>query len=303
MFTHDVVIVTEDRFEAPPAPDDYIRRLLHEEALLQDALERQGLRVERVSWSRPGFAWNKVRAALFRSTWDYFHRFAEFSPWLDRVARETHLINSESLLRWNVDKHYLQDLERAGAAIVPTRFVESDDTITLAELLDETAWNEAVIKPAISGAARHTYRFGHSTATALESKLRPLRDRESFLVQEFQAVIVDTGELSLVYAGNELTHAVRKNAKPGDFRVQDDHGGVVSLYVPDDDDKRFADQVLAACPEPPSYARVDFVTSPRRGRLLMELELIEPELFFRFHEPATDRLAAEVVEILARRRL
>src|SRR5687768_10743964 len=116
----DVVILTESRYENRVVVDCYVGNVLSEDNLLRHGLEQRGLRVERVDWARPDFDWSRAKAAVFRSTWDYFHRFAEFTAWLDRTAPLVQLINSASLVRWNCDKHYLLDLEERGVHCVPT---------------------------------------------------------------------------------------------------------------------------------------------------------------------------------------
>jgi glutathione synthase/RimK-type ligase-like ATP-grasp enzyme len=289
----DVVLLTEDRYEQIDGSSAYARQVLHEETLVADALGRTGLKSARVSWSSPSFDWSATRAALFRSTWDYFHRYGEFCGWLDRVEGVTRLVNPAPLVRWNSDKHYLRDLERRGVRVVPTRYVEAGSDASLAELVLELG-DDVVLKPAVSGAARETYRVDASSARALDAKFREMLAREALMLQPFRREIVEHGELSLVVIGGRFTHAVRKVAQAGDFRVQDDHGGTAHPCEATAEEIAFAERVAAAAPVAPAYARVDFIRADE-GPTLMELELIEPELFFRFAPDAATKLAAEVV--------
>jgi glutathione synthase/RimK-type ligase-like ATP-grasp enzyme len=257
-------------------------------------LEARGLRTRRVAWSNAEFDWKRARAAVFRSTWDYFDRFAEFSAWMDRVAGGLQFFNTPELVRWNVDKHYLRDLAGRGVNVPVTRFIERGQTTTLDEVMAANGWNEAILKPAVSGAARHTYRLNAANLEAHESVLRELLREESMMVQPFLGSVLTQGELSLMVIGGRCTHAVRKIAKPGDFRVQDDHGGTVHPHTPTTDEIAFAEAAVAACPQSPLYARVDAVRDESGELSMMELELVEPELFFRFHPPAADALAAAI---------
>ena len=294
----DVVILTDHRYEHPDESHWYVAQILTEERLLQQGLEARGLRTERVAWSRPGFDWSAPRAAVLRSTWDYFERFAEFSPWLDHTAAQTQLFNSPALLRWNVDKHYLRDLAAAGVNVPSTRYIEPGDTTPLAEHLAASGLRSAILKPAISGAARHTYRLDAVRAAELEPVFRSLVQQECMMLQPFLEDVLTAGELSLMVIGGRCTHAVRKIARPGDFRVQDDHGGTVHPHSPTSEEIRFAEEAVASCPSRPLYARVDAVHDAAGALSLMELELVEPELFFRFHPPAADALAAEIAALL-----
>lgn len=291
MKPYDLILLTEARYENPVEPDWYKQQILLEDSLLMAALEHRGLKARRVDWARKDFDWSSARFAMFRTTWDYFHRFAEFSEWLERVSEQTTLINPLELVRWNMDKHYLRDLDKRGVRITPTRFVEAGEAITLAELHAETGWEKTVLKPAVSGAGRHTYRLDGSNLAAHEPIFRELLAKEAMMLQPFQEKVITEGEKALMVMGGQFTHAVLKTAKPGEFRVQDDFGGTVHPYTPTPEEIRFAESAFAVCYPQPLYGRVDLITD-NEGRLaVVELELIEPELWFRFHPPAAGVLA------------
>ncbi|MCB9283528.1 MAG: hypothetical protein H6563_05585 [Lewinellaceae bacterium] len=291
MKNYDITLLTESRYENPVAPDWYKQNILTEDRLLREALEKRGLKVARTDWARPDFDWQATRFALFRTTWDYFHRFAEFTAWLDRVTSLTRLLNPPELIRWNMDKHYLQDLEKRGLHTVPTLFLEPGERCTLRELHDRTGWKHTVLKPAVSGGGRHTYRLDPENLDEHESVFQQLLARESMLLQPFQERILTEGEKTLMVMGGQYTHAVLKRAKPGDFRVQDDFGGTVHPYSPTREEVRFAEQAFAACDPAPLYGRVDMVADNEGKLAVVELELIEPELWFRFHPPSAEVLA------------
>ena len=160
-------------------------------------------------------------------------------------------------------------------------------------------WNEAVLKPAISGAARHTYRINLSNCSEIESVFQKLIKSESMLFQEFLNNITTQGEISLILIGGKYTHAVKKIAKKGDFRVQDDHGGAVEKYQPTIEEIIFAENCLKVSPFNPIYARVDMVYDNNNELSLSELELIEPELWFRNNPKAAEQLAEEVFKTIS----
>lgn len=297
----DVALLTDRRYTAATAAegDWYLGNILADDGLLAAALARRGLTSARVDWADPAIDWSRFRCAVFRTTWDYFDRYAEFTAWLDRAERATRLCNPASTVRWNVDKHYLADLDRRGVPVVPSRFLDRGSAQPLADVLADAGWDEAVVKPCVSGAARHTYRVNRRTAAELQPLLTTLLADEAMLVQPFQADVARTGEDTLMVFGGRYSHAVRKVPKAGDFRVQDDHGGTVHEYTPTADQIELAERAAAACDPVPVYGRVDLVRD-NAGRLaVMELELIEPELWLRFHPPAADRFAAGVTVFLA----
>lgn len=296
----DVALLTERRYAAAAAEegDWYLGNILHDDQLLQEALLQLGLSSVRVDWSRPDVDWPEFRCAVFRTTWDYFERFEEFTAWLRRVQSQTRLCNDHSIIEWNTDKHYLADLEARGVSVVPSRFVERGTTIRLQDLLDETGWHDAVIKPCISGGARHTYRVSSENAEEVDVIVQRLLPTESLLFQPFEPAIIERGEDSLMVFNGRYSHAVRKVAKPGDFRVQDDHGGSVHLYQPTQAQIELAERAMASCDSVPVYARVDMIQDDQGRCKVMELELIEPELWLRYYPPAATLLARAIAAML-----
>ncbi|MDR9415998.1 MAG: hypothetical protein RI564_06930 [Gracilimonas sp.] len=294
----DVVILTDARYVEPSHPGEYVRNILFEDHIVQKALEESGLQVQRKDWADPEFDWSTTRSVIFRSTWDYFDRFEEFKSWLNFVAQKTHLINSHELVKWNIDKHYLADLVRNNIAVVPTRFIELGSNLSLQYLHEITGWTDTVIKPTVGGAGRHTYRIDTHNLNIIAQKLESVMQEESFMLQPFQHSIIDSGERSLVFFGLNYSHSVLKKAREGDFRVQDDFGGSVLPYEPGKEEIQFARSAIQACPEIPLYSRVDIITANNGKYAISELELIEPELWFRIKPEAAQMLANEIVKKL-----
>ena len=278
---YDFTLLTDHRYVNPTELSQYVKNILTEDQLVQKALEKKGFNVQRISWDDKHMDWKQTKFIVFRTTWDYFDRFEEFSTWLNKVSKETILINSEELIRWNVDKHYLADLEAKGINIPKTHFLETGNSADLKSFLNEEGWGKLIVKPCVSGAARHTYLVDENNIDDVNDLLNELLRKEAMMIQEFQDKIVTYGEVSLILFGENYSHAVRKKAKTGDFRVQDDHGGTLHDHDASDEEILFAQACLKACPELPSYARVDLFYDNNGKIALGELELIEPELWFR----------------------
>lgn len=290
MKPYDFIILTDNHFiQSPTTP--FEENAFREDQLVMQALEQRGFHVGRKSWADPDFDWSSTKAAIFRTTWDYFDRFDEWQKWLKKVSAQTRLINSYEMARWNMDKHYLGELLEKGIHIPETRYVGIGEQTTLQALYKETGWSDAILKPCIAGSARHTYRLDLSEPGHLETTFQELIAKEAMMIQPFQHNILEGGEISLMIIGGQFTHAVIKRAKPGDFRVQDDHGGTVALYEPTSEEITFAQKAVAALPETAPYARVDIIKDNEGRHALIELELIEPELWFRFKPEAAGVLA------------
>ncbi|MCA9712384.1 MAG: hypothetical protein KDK70_41495, partial [Myxococcales bacterium] len=257
MTTADVALITERRYERPAHVDDYVGNILREDAILTEALAAQGLTAARVDWSRPDVDWGAFRCLLLRTPWDYFDRLDEFSAWLDGLEGRVPVLNELGTVRWNLDKHYLAELSRRGVPIPPTLFLERGRPVDLAERLAHAGWPQAVLKPAVSGAARHTYRVDRDRAALHQPLLDELVAREAMMLQPFLPDVVARGEVTVVVIDGTCTHAVLKVAKPGDFRVQDDHGGTVHPHAPSPDELELARAAMATISPPPRSARAD----------------------------------------------
>ncbi|SHG27897.1 ATP-grasp domain-containing protein [Flagellimonas flava] len=298
----DVVILSAPGYLCAKEGNPLLTNVVLEDQLVMDALTEKGLKVTRKSWDETNFDWSSTKFALFRSTWDYIHRAEEFSLWLEKVSQKTQLINSKELISWNFDKHYLQELSSLGISIPKTIFIEKDSKITLEEIYFDAiknhgfAYNTLVLKPCVSGGARHTYKIEVKDIPSFEKTFQELIVGEAMMVQEFQQNIIDKGEISMMVFNGEFTHAVLKVAKQGDFRVQDDFGGTVKEYLPSHEEIQFAEKTVNAAPEMPMYARVDIFQDNSGNLALAELEIFEPELWFRLNPNAAKVLGKHIFE-------
>ena len=296
--TFDIVLLTQKEYVNPSLITPYIQNVLLEDQLVTKALESKGLKVTRTFWDNKDFDWSNTRFALFRAVWDYFHRFSEFQAWLKGQVQHTQFINPYSIIEWNMDKHYLDSLQQKKINIPPTLFLERGELRSLASLLKETGWNKMILKPAIAGGARHTYLIDENDVDIHQDVYQELIASESMLVQEFQESILNKGEVSLMVFGGQYSHAVLKNAKEGDFRVQDDFGGTVSPYLATEKEIEFAEFVIAQCDELPVYARVDVMWNNENEPCVSELELVEPELWFRTNQDGALAMANAVYDFI-----
>lgn len=298
-YKYDVVVLTEDRYENPVEITPYVNNVILEDALLVNALTLQGLKVGRFSWSNNDINWNEVKSVVFRTTWDYFSRFKEFESWLVKISKHVKIFNDIDLINWNMDKNYLQTLKQKGVAIPPTYFINQGDTRTLKQITEGLPYTEYILKPNVSGAARHTYKLNNFNLDDHEDLFELLIGDESFMIQEFQYNILTKGEISLVIIDGKYTHAVLKQSLDDDFRVQDDFGGTVEVYEPNEEEITFAEKCIAVLDVQPLYARVDLMWDNNDKLVLSELEMIEPELWFRNCPEAAMRLAEAIKNKLA----
>lgn len=257
-----------------------------DERRLLPALAAAGLQAEVAAWDDPAVAWHHYTAVLLRTTWNYHRHLARFLDWVGGLeAAGVALWNPPPLLRWNCDKRYLLELAQAGAAVIPTACVPAEAPLELAALMERHGWQEVVVKPAVSATAFHTYRVPRAAAQ------RTVPRHGVTLVQPYLPEIEREGEWSLVFFDGDYSHGVVKRPKPGDFRVQDEHGGSITPAAAPAWLRAQAEAIVALIRQPWLYARVDGVVVAGRF-LLMELELIEPALYFAADPAAAARAAA-----------
>jgi glutathione synthase/RimK-type ligase-like ATP-grasp enzyme len=257
-------------------------------------LGAEGIDGEPVVWSNDSVAWDSFDAVLIRSCWDYHLHIAEFRDWLARLeASGVRVWNDPTIVRWNADKRYLIDLAARGVATIPTTAVLAGSGRKVQEIVTANGWAAFVVKPAVSASGYETHLFNGPLDDADRATIARVASVRDVLVQPFVEEVRRDGELSFTFIDGEYSHAALKRATPGEFRVQTEYGGSVE---PTDPPNSLVDEAACALdgfPEVPLYARVDGVV--RDGSfLLMELELIEPNLFLASAPGGARRLARAV---------
>ena len=222
---------------------------------------------------------------LIRTPWDYSSYADEFKKLLENISSQATLINSFDLVLWNLDKKYLSDYYEQEKKVVPTSMISKFHVDKLKEILNKLP-DDFVVKPRIGAGGEDTFKInkkvGYDTLSVLEGR--------DVIVQPFIPSIQTDGEFSYMFFGGKFSHAVVKNAKDGEFRIQAEHGGHVAAYDPRLEELEEVVQIYQDCEVDTAYARVDVVRY--EGELvLMELEVVEPELFFRFSNHAAKMFA------------
>jgi len=265
-----------------------------EARLLAGALQSVGLVARPAVWTDPNIHWADFGLVVIRLTWDYIFRREEFVTWVRSLPL---VANPADILVWNTDKRYLADLMRAGAPVIPTRFIGPGDRVDLPE-------GEIVVKPTVSAGSIDTSLYGPDEMVAASDHVRALQlEGRTAMVQPYRATIDDEAETGLVYLGQRFSHAIRKapmlrkqpRSIPGHIR---DH--VITARSATAAELEVAEAVLDAMPggrERLLYARVDLVPGPS-GPELMELEVTEPDLYLGLEDGAPQRLAEAIAELL-----
>lgn len=268
--------------------------------LLAAALDARGVKAAPHPWNGPFAPFASADLVVVRSTWDYVPVADRFAGWIERLEAEAQAVaNAPRLMRWNLHKTYLLDLAARGAPLPPTEIAEPGAE-AIGAAMARLGVNEAVVKPVIGGGAHGLSIARRSDPASLTNAAAKVAGMA--LVQPLIPEIRTVGETSLVYFAGEFSHAVVKRPKPGSILVQEERGGSTeptrAPLTAIDEGRR----ILALLPEKPLYARVDVVLRDAArldGALwLMEVEVIEPELFLIHDRGAAGRLADALVRVL-----
>ncbi|RYG21063.1 MAG: hypothetical protein EOO07_03585 [Chitinophagaceae bacterium] len=251
----------------------------NEDDILIKYLDTKSLTVEKVIWNNPSVNWQNYDLVIVKSPWDYFNLIADFYNWLTHLEnKNVRLINPIKTIKWNADKHYLQDIAAAGLNVSPCIFLEKGEQVNLLDYFRKLNVDKLIVKPAVSGGSKNTFKVNVENVEAINLQLQSLLSAESFIVQPFLKEIEEDGEWSFLFFGGEFSHVLIKRAKAGDFRVQHVFGGTIHPQNPPKELVKKAQEYVNQFAKDCLYARVDGVIVNEQF-LLMELELIEPFLF------------------------
>jgi hypothetical protein len=273
--------------------------LSEDDRLLVAPLAERGIRAEAAAWDDPVVKWDAYDALVVRSTWNYHTAVDAFRAWIDRIdALGIPTWNPPSMLRWNASKTYLRDLAARGVDVVPTRWIDRGSGSNLRAVLGEAGWLDAVVKPAISASAYETWRVSAlNLAPGEEARFRSLIAAGDVMVQPFLPELTRHGEWSLMFIAGEFSHAVIKRPRPGDFRVQHEHGGSAEWRIPPAYALATAREIMSLAPGRSLYARVDGVDIGGQF-VLVELEMLEPSMFLATDASAPARFADALIQTL-----
>jgi glutathione synthase/RimK-type ligase-like ATP-grasp enzyme len=280
--------------------DDPSRFVIDDE-LAHEPLAELGWRVSWPSWRQTEAPWGQFDAVIIRSPWDYQAHSAAFVGVLEAIGRSgTRLANPLAIVRWNLAKTYLKELEEAGVPIVPTLWGTSIEPARFEDFFNTLESDELVIKPVIGANGEDAFRIGRADEQSRMEYIARRHDGGEFMIQPFMSAVLSEGEYSLFYFNGQYSHAILKTPAEGEFRSQEERGSSLAAIDPEARLLARADQAMAVVssvvPEPVLYSRIDLVRDAQGDFRVMEVELIEPSLYLRMDPGAPMRFARAVDE-------
>ena len=270
--------------------------LFRDDQLLADLLRNKGLDARPLIWTSEEARTVRPKACVIRNTWDYHHRREAFLGWASSMEGRCPLFNPCATIHWNSHKGYLQDLACHCIPVVPTLWVKRESPMDVIREIAATGWKEVVVKPAVSAGAHRTVRLPASAGEEIQRQVQFITLDADVMVQPYLPSVEGYGERSFLFVDGLLTHAVKR---PPALTMGTCTDRDLERVEPTGDERQLAEAVMAALPWPVLYGRVDLAPGPDGMPLLMELELIEPRMFFTEAPEAAERLAQALVRKVA----
>ncbi|KAL2862789.1 ATP-grasp domain-containing protein [Aspergillus lucknowensis] len=182
---------------------------------------------------------------------DYIRHPTAFAQFLDKAeaalmahasskSQIPRIINSIALVRWNMDKKYLFDMQSAGFDIPRTEILSEDQLPSVSALHRQIhlfqSSGSVVLKPSVSASSTHTHLIREVSALSADdlAYLEACTQgclKSSLVIQQFEPAIA-LGEYSFIFIGDRLTHVTLKVPKQGEnrrYQTQNIIGGPVDL--------------------------------------------------------------------------
>ncbi|MGH2666876.1 ATP-grasp domain-containing protein [Flavobacterium sp.] len=265
--------------------------------LLIPELAKYNIAAKAVIWDDKKINWTDFDYLIFRNTWDYFEKESEFNLWLDRIEKlGVKTLNSIEVIKENKHKFYLREMKENGILIIPTIFIDKTTNLNLPDIIPSD-WTKAVIKPAFSGGAYQTTVFGLDTIAEINDEYQSIASEKELLLQQFMPEIQTLGETSFIFFNKKFSHCINKKPIEGDFRVQSQFGGEYTLTQPSSELIEAAQKIVNQFDGNLLYARVDGIIIENELHL-MEIECIEPDLYFNLSDGSQERFVKSILELI-----
>ena len=273
----------------------------HDLDILTAALDAAHQKWQIVNWDDASIDWSQFSIAVLRSTWDYYARLDEFVAWVDLVSAQTTLCNPAEIVRWNVDKRYLQEMSAHGIPVMATTFV-----LQLSQVTPELVVGDVIIKPVVSAGSNNTARHRNDAVAARAQLDHIVSNAGVAMVQPYSPTIDSVGETGLVYLGGKFSHAFGKDAVFGE--AEQVHNGVhvqevITARTANPNEHQLGDSVMKFLINKfgvtPLYARIDMVTNIDGVPEIMEVELTEPSLYLHLDAGSPERAASALANAAA----
>lgn len=260
--------------------------------LIFAAGKKRGIEFEVVYWDEMELPQRGFDLAVIRTTWDYHERVDQFLATLESHERNgLPVLNSAQVVRWNMRKTYLQEL---GPSAIETVWTGKPDAHVVSQAFDTLDAAEVVLKPQVGGGSIRTVRLKRNAWSEADLIDGPI---DEAMIQPYLRSIETEGERSLFWFGGEYSHAIRKVPASGNW-LANVSGAHFVAEAPPTSAMDAAEAARARSPKDLLYVRIDLVLGDDGAWRVIEIEAIEPYLFFDFAPDAADVFVGAIARVL-----
>ena len=265
--------------------------------LLIPELAKHNIIATAVIWDDKTVNWANFDCLIFRNTWDYYEKETEFNNWLHHIkSLQIKTLNTLDTIFNNKHKFYLKNFQNQGIPILPTIFVEKTNLLNLQELIPND-WEKIIIKPAFSAGSYNTTLFEKSDIEKINQHYSDFAKDKELLIQKYFPEIETLGETSFIFFNKKFSHCINKKPVEGEFRIQVQFGGKYTSIEPSKELIAKAQKIVNTFEEDLLYARVDGIVIDDE-LYLMEIECIEPDLYFDYSQGSHHRFVTSILELI-----
>lgn len=261
---------------------------IKEDIYMRDAYRSKGFLCEIFTLDDIAKVSKPFDVVILKSIWGYYLNYREFLKKISVLKKKNiKLINDYKFIYWNIDKYkYLSELKHINA--VPTELLDFKNTKTPSEIRNiilkankKLGTDTLVIKPCISESGYLTFKYDKTKENKTTIALLKKNKQLNFVAQPYRPNIL-TGELSAVIINGIPLYGIKRF--PGIFSEKLDPKYIRFNNLPSgikhevDILKIFLLKKFGAFP---NICRVDFLKVSNTGYEISEVELIDPDLFFR----------------------
>ncbi len=257
---------------------------IKEDQLLEMYLKKEGYDAEIISWEDSNYKITDYSAIILRSVWGYQNKYSEFKKWLLKVKElGIPMFNNPDIILDNIKKDkQFEILKNNDIPFINTKIIYNIDD--LYSCINDNFLS--VVKPIISGSGENTFIIDkeNKKSTVTLNQLERIYSKtllesdNGIMVQPF-IESVENGEFSCIYIDGKNTHNMLRF--PGIFSSKKK-----PVFLPSLPEKvsELAEKVsILEEYKDYLYMRVDIVLH-NNTPLIMEVELAEPDLLFKYIE-------------------
>ncbi len=261
---------------------------IQEDVYIRDTYRNKGFFCEIVTLKNIVKISKPFDGVILKSVWGYYLHYQEFLRQLSILRKKNiKLINDYNFIFWNIDKYkYLYELKHMNT--IPTTLLSFKSIKKVFEIrniilqINKTLNTDTlVIKPCISESGYLTFKYDKTKNNKAIIALLQQNKQLNFIAQPYRPDIL-SGELSVVIINGISLYGIKRF--PGIFSEKLDPMYIRFISLPGvikkevDILKIFFLKKFGVFP---NICRVDFLKIDT-GYEILEVELIDPDLFFRY---------------------